>query len=526
MRFVYNRTKRIVKAGIALLIMGSVAGCGASSAENTVVVTENSTLNTVLQSPKGNAEYERKMQVPGILVDQVGYNTGSDKTIVFSAKELPKEFCIIDSDTEAVVYRGEVIKETVDESTGRHYGIGRFNDLEEDGTYYAYTDSLGDSFSFEIKEDVYKDVFRRAIQKFYINRCGIAISQSIAGENEHSACHTVEAHLQDNPSASIDVTGGWHMDEQADRDAYLGGKIVDDLLLAYEMNSGAFSDDSNIPESGNGIPDILDEAKYEVDWLLKMQDSKTGGVYSTALTQGEGFSDIFAAPVTVGSVSMDATIEFAVAMARFSYIYQQYDGAFATTALKAADRAWGCFLNNQKAEDNSAAFNAAAQLYRATGNSKYNNVLKQYFGMEDFGSKFENDENIFLGSVTYLSTNQLVDKKQCDILIKLLMKRSEAIAKRASDSRFLVSNESENENFRALLDDMRCLTVTNHIIYNHEYKTIIENHLHFLMGMNPSGTNYISDDTGRTYRDDESKTGLMNDPLSDAMLILLFSAVK
>ncbi len=72
MRFVYNRTKRIVKAGIALLIMGSVAGCGASSAENTVVVTENSTLNTVLQSPKGNAEYERKMQVPGILVDQVG----------------------------------------------------------------------------------------------------------------------------------------------------------------------------------------------------------------------------------------------------------------------------------------------------------------------------------------------------------------------------------------------------------------------------------------------------------------------
>ncbi len=518
-----NRFNRIAKAGIALLIMGSVAGCGASSADITGEITEHT---LAMQTPRGNAEYVKKTQIPGICVDQTGYNIDSDKTVIFSAKELPKEFSILDLETGKEVYKGEIIKPVYDENTGKYYGIGRFNSLKETGSYYVYADLVGDSYSFSIDENIYEEPLREAEQKFYINRCGMAISQSIAGENGHSACHTVEAHLQDNQDTVIDVTGGWHMDEQADRDSYLGGKIVDNLLLAYEMNPTAFSDDNNIPESGNGIPDIIDEAKYEADWLIKMQDPKTGGIYSSAMTQGEGYSDIFSAPVVVGSISMDATIEFAAAMARLSYIYQQYDGDYATTVLKAADRAWGSFFNNHKATDNSAAFNAAAQLYRATGSKKYEDVLKAYFGMEDFAEKFDTDENVFIGSVTYLSTSQEVDKKQCDILIKALMQRAESIAQRSTGGTFLVTDTSETDNFRTLFDDIRCLIITNHIIYNHEYKTIIENHLHFLMGMNASCMNYVTDKTERTYADDESKTGLMNNPLSDAYLIMLISAVK
>ena len=517
------RFNRIMKAGTILLMMGSVAGCGASSAENTVETVAHT---LTVQEPKGNSEYETRTQIPGIFVDQTGFCTDSDKSVVFYAKEMPEKFSIIDLESKKTVYTGEIIKPTLDERAEKYYGIGRFNDFKEPGSYYIFADSIGESFSFKIGDDIYDEVFREAEKKFYINRCGIAISQNVAETNGHSACHTVEARLSENTSTLLDVTGGWHMDAQADRDSYLGGRIIENLLLAYEMNPGAFTDDNSIPESGNGIPDIIDEVKYEVDWLLKMQDSKTGGVYSTALTQGEGYSDIFAAPVVVGGISMDATIEFAAAMARFSYIYQQFDGEFATTALKAADRAYESFLNNQKVTDNSIAFNAAAQLYRATGSSKYSDVLTQYFNMDDFADRFDVDENIFIGSVTYLSTSRIVDKKQCDTLIKALMKRSEEIAKRATSSVFLVTDASEDDGFKNLLDDIRCLTVTNHIIYNHEYKTIIENHLHFLMGMNPSCINYVSDETEWTYADDATKNGLMNDPLSDALLILMISAVK
>ena len=46
-----------------------------------------------------------------------------------------------------------------------------------------------------------------------------------------------------------------------------------------------FGDDTNIPESGNGTPDVLDEVKWELDWMLKMQDSESGGFYHLRSTR-------------------------------------------------------------------------------------------------------------------------------------------------------------------------------------------------------------------------------------------------
>lgn len=425
-----------------------------------------------------------------------------------------------------MVFWGDVVKAVFDEESGKYYGIGRFNSFKEPGTYILFAEHLGESYSFTIGESVYDDVLGQACQKYYINRCGIALSQTVAGDNGHSACHTSEAKLQDSEDVTLDVTGGWHMDEHADRDALIGAKVVEDLLLAFEMNPEGFTDESGIPESGNGIPDIVDEIRYEVDWLLKMQDSKTGGVYGAAITKGQGAGDILAAPVEVTPVSMDATIRFAAAMARFSFIYQQYDQEYATSALRAADRAYESFLINQSLADSTAVFNAAAQLYRATGNDKYRQVLNSFFASEGFLDNFDTDENVFIGSVTYLSTNQEVDKDQCNKLIKALMKRSEQIAARATDSRFLVADESDDRNFEALLDDIKCLAITNHIIYNHEYTTIIENHVHFLMGMNPWCVNLLTTGTERDYEGRDEFGGVMNDPHSDALVVFMLSALQ
>ena len=315
------------------------------------------------------------------------------------------------------------------------------------------------------------------------------------------------------------------MDEQAGRDTAMGSRISENLLLAYEMNPEAFSDDTGIPESGNEIPDILDEVRYEIEWLLKMQDTRTGGEYGAAVTEVSKEGDLFTAPVYVTAVDLEATISFAATAARFSYIYQQYDSEFATTCLKAADRAWSCFLNNQKASDNTAAFKAAAQLYRATGAEGYHEVLAGYFARSDFNELFDTDENIFMGAVTYLSINQEVDVEVCTSLMKLLMKRSEKIAQNASSSQYLVTHKAEDKGFVRMLDDMRCLTVTNHIIYNHEYTTIIENHAHYLMGMNPQAINYVTDDTERTYNQ-EKVAGVLNDPEGDALFIFMLSVLE
>ncbi|WP_051688553.1 glycoside hydrolase family 9 protein [Butyrivibrio sp. AE2032] len=506
--FIKKNKNRIWALGLTIPIIGSAAGCGASSAELPQESPEK-----ILSSEEVKLSYEAPTQIPRILIDQVGYDIDSEKAVVFSEEGLSGNFYVCELETGIPVYTGTILK-----------GQGHFTDLKEEGSYYIYTDEVGESYSFSIKEDIYGEVFNRACKKYYINRCGLALSENYAGENAHSACHTTMAKLQEDPDTQIDVSGGWHMDEQARRDTKLGSRIAENLLLAYEMNPDPFSDESGIPESGNGIPDILDEVRYEVEWLLKMQDAKTGGEYGAAVTDSTNGADLFAAPVFVTPTDLEATVSFAAAAARFSYIYQQYDAEFATTCLKAADRAWTCYLNNQKPIENTASFEAAAQLYRATGAENYHQVLEQFFEKSDFDSLFDTDENIFMGGVTYLSINKAVDVERCTALMKLLMKRSEQIASDASKSPYLVTDAESSGRFDRMLDDMRCLTITDHIIYNHEYTTIIENHAHFLMGMNPDAINFISDDTERTY-ETAGTTGVLGDPESDALFIFMLSVI-
>ena len=516
----YFFMKRITGLALCLSIMGSVAGCGASSAEMTAEETQSHGL-----SGSAKINYSAPVQTPGTLVDQVGYPSGSEKAVLFKAEEPPKEFYVCDLDSGSRVYTGEIQRSVYSESLSEYVCAGYFNELKTPGRYCIYTDELGESYSFSIGEDVYGDVFSEALRKYYVNRCGISTSESYAGEITHSACHTTMAHLQENEAVAVDVTGGWHMDETAGRDAALGSRIAETLLLAYEMNPSAFTDNLGIPESGNGIPDILDEVRYEAQWLLKMQDTKTGGVYGAAVTEGAKGTDVFALPVLVTPVSMDATISFAAMMGRFSFFYQQYDADFATTALKAADRAFSCFLNNQKTADNTAAFKAAAQLYRATGSDSYKGVLEECFERSDFEELFKKDENVFLGCVTYLTINQKVDVERCTYLMKLLMQLSEDIARRASETGYLVTDPADGDDFSEFLRQMRTLTITDHIIYNYEYTTIIENHIHYLAGMNPSAVNYLTSDTDRPYSAAD-RTGIMNNPESDALLIFILSVLE
>ena len=149
-----------------------------------------------------------------------------------------------------------------------------------------------------------------------------------------------------------------------------------------------------------------------------------------------------------------------------------------------------------------------------------------FFERSDFEQLFNEDEDIFIGAVTYLSTNQEVDVEECGILMKALMKKSEGIAQASSASAYLVSDVEEEESFEKLLYDMRCLTITDHIIYNHEYTTIIENHAHYVMGRNPMAMNYVTSATERTYADESGKMGILNNPLDCSLLIFMMSVLQ
>lgn len=466
-------------------------------------------------------DYEVPESLPNIMVDQVGYAVDSSKVAVFRGEILPYTYDIIDAETDKIVYTGTIETKGSAENTQSTISYGEFTDFTTPGTYYIQGDMIGRSYSFAIAQDPYKDIFQEAQKQYYYSRCGFTLSTELAGEAAHNACHTNLAQLKEDATVQLDVSGGWHMDENGNRDVVEGCQAVNSLLLAYELYENVFTDDIGIPESGNEIPDIMDEVKYEVDWLLKMQDATSGAVYATVSVIDNQMPSYI---LYTETITMDATIQFAATMAKFSYLYQSYDRVFATKCLQAADRAYryaGKYLNDVSEE---AYFFAAAELYRATGNYSYRMVVHEYLNKTQ-QLNMEND-SVFLGCITYLDTKQKVDITLCEKVIKVLMKEVEDIAYEAKSAAYLTEGNIEQSNNDELLWKMARLTVVDHIITNHEYATVLENHLHYFLGRNEQSISYIDGIGSRNYEEIDKKLGIMKQIDLNAELILIMSAIE
>ncbi len=244
-------------------------------------------INSVFGSPSNTTEF--------IKVDQFGYRPTDEKVAVISNPIVGYNdslsftpgtvYQLREWNGDAVVFSGNLSawnSGSTQSQSGDQVWWFDFSSYSTPGSFYIYdvANNVG-SYRFEINECVYNDVLKQAVRMFYYARCGTLKSQQHAGTGWADApCHTgaeqdTDCRLYNNTSISTskDLSGGWH--DAGDYNKYVNftwGTMMD-LLLAYEENPAVWGDDSNIPESGNGIPDLLDEVKYELDWLLKMQQS-------------------------------------------------------------------------------------------------------------------------------------------------------------------------------------------------------------------------------------------------------------
>lgn len=518
--------KRYINAAASIcLCAGLLLGCSGFGASSFAGENEQDDgIASLGLSPE--FDYDIPEILPDIMVNQLGYAADSIKIAVFRGEILPDTYDLVNAVTDEIVYTGEIEPKGYNEATGENISYGDFTDYTAAGEYYLQADIIGRSYSFVIEDNPYSDSFVAAMKQYYYNRCGLTLSTELAGDAAHNACHTKEARLMEDSGAQggsdqIDVSGGWHIDTNGRRDVAGGCQAVNVLLLAYELYGGVFADDLGIPESGNGIPDIMDEVKYEVDWLLKMQDSASGAVHMAVNVIDNASANY---QLYIEPVSMDATIHFASTMAKFSYLYRNYDLGFATQCLKAADRAYryaGKYLDDVSPED---YFCAATELYRATGNLGYRQTVQDYLSSEE-GLDMEND-NVFWGCVTYLSTKQKVDMNLCDKVISILLKYAEDISYGSKNSKYLTGGNKEQDNNEELLHKMERLTVVDHIITNHEYTTVLENHLHYFLGRNAESISYIDGIGSRNYKLIDEREGIMKRVDLNAELILLMSAIE
>ncbi len=508
------KIKRAVAAGMILFL----TGC-AMEPEKSETQEEVNVITSMEEEP--DLTYEVPVSLPNILINQLGYITDSTKTAIFCSEELPKEFHVIRADNGEIIYTGYLEDQKYYEEVGEYISYGDFSEVTAAGTYYIEAPMLGRSYSFEVGNALYAQVFREACLQYYYNRCGMTLTTEYAGERAHNACHTGKAVLRENVSISLDVSGGWHQDEMGSKDVVMAAKNIGVMLLAYELYEEAFGDDMGIPESGNGIPDILDEIKYEIEWLLKMQDQATGAVYAGVTVYGQDGGK--SALSYVEPVKMESAKAFAMVLAKFSYLYQGYDTEYATNCLKAADRAWKYMELNGGEQTDPWKFAAAAELYRASGQRSCHRLIIEYLSQTD-GNK-ELDEVTFLGYVTYISTKQQVRLELCENITKELTQKAEEISEKARTSVYLVEQGEGQEHNLMLLQNMMYLSTVDYMISNHEYETIIENHLHYFMGRNRQAISYVDNVEDNSYRQIDENLGIMKNFDADSKLILMLSEI-
>ena len=351
------------------------------------------------------------------LANQLGFAPESEKTVVIPGNDAnPLEVRDMAGKTvlklEApMVYDWEYSGEEV-----QTYDI---SSIKKPGTYRLYRDGyIGNPIV--VGENVYEDLTKAALKWFYYQRAGMALDTRYAGKWARAAGHPddkVIVYGTDMPTAKVvaKVNGnplpkkadpkyiksqrGWY--DAGDYGKYIvnSGITVFTLLELYEhfpvlMDTLHW----NIPREFPKMPELLEEIRWNLDWMLSMQD-RDGGVYHKLTSLKFGTSTM---PEIDGALryaiekSLTATLDFAAVMAQASLVYAPFDKEFAKRMLKSAEVAYYWAKRHPKAfykqpqdvetgnymhggEDGKDEFAlAATELYRATKKSEYINDLKKY----------------------------------------------------------------------------------------------------------------------------------------------------
>jgi len=289
-----------------------------------------------------------------IHVNQVGFVPGAAKWAVVE-RAAGTAFSVVDSLSGREVLRGTLGEATSWEPAQEVVRLADFSALTMPGEYRLRVDGLADSPRFKVAQDAYAALNAAAIKAFYFNRAGIALEHEHAGPWARPAAHPDDRVLvhasavgpRRAEGAVISAPKGWY--DAGDYNKYVvnSGITVYTLLAAYEHFPAFFERQRlAIPESGNGLPDLLDEVLWNLEWMLAMQDPADGGVYHKLTNKH--FDAVVMPHHAKGEryvvqKTTAATLDFAAVMAQASRVFAPFDAqqpGRSARMLAAAKAAW------------------------------------------------------------------------------------------------------------------------------------------------------------------------------------------
>ncbi|WP_328473312.1 glycoside hydrolase family 9 protein [Actinoplanes sp. NBC_00393] len=333
----------------------------------------------------------------------------------------PKRATLVTDATEALAWQladgsGRVVATGTSEPRGTDVSCGQnvhtidFGAHQQAGTGFTLSADGATSRPFAIGADLYRPLRADALKFFYCQRSGIEIRDDLRPGYGRPAGHLSDRDVPCAPDAGdyrLDVRGGWY--DAGDQGKYVvnGGITVWQLLHAFEHRRGLDDLALDLPESGNGVPDLLNEVRWELDFLLRMQ-APSGLVHHKMHDQQwtglPTLPHLDPQPRVLRPVSTAATLNLAAVAAQGSRIYRKYDADYADRLLAAARTAYAAAgdhpIRYAPVEDTigGGPYNdddvrdefywAAAELFLTTGEQRYADaVLTSPLHTEDvFGS--------------------------------------------------------------------------------------------------------------------------------------------
>jgi endoglucanase len=352
-------------------------------------------------SGKVTAERVRAEHAPtplsALAVSQVGYGPGLRKRFTS-----PKPFQTfqVEKAEGGKVFEGKLLSSRPTEILGATKAVylGDFSAVTAPGRYLVRADNGLSSPPFEVGPDVFRQPLREVQRGFYYQRAFTAIDAKHA---EGPWQHESDASL-----APLRVQKGWH--DAGDLSIYsasLNGALF--WMLEAYSDFAPSADDTDLPESGNRVPDLLDEARWGLEWLLSVQEREGGFRNTTCETHygpyGANFPDQVS-PYRAGEIGTLATGRAVGNLAYASKIYAKFDAPFAQRMLEAAKLGYSYLAIHPEASDGPTCpayradgdtdiakqtrMFAAAGLLLATGEANYAADFERYYVELDYDPSY------------------------------------------------------------------------------------------------------------------------------------------
>lgn len=293
-----------------------------------------------------------------------------------------------------------------------------FSSFNTPGNYYLYVPGVGRSFPFKIGDNALDSVYYTTARGLFYQRCGSKLAPPYADAKwAHEACHqgdgighpswlTSPLYNGEVVNVLYPATKGWHDAGDYGKYTTTAGSALYYLLTMYELYPQQFADgELNLPESTNGIPDVLDEAKYELDWLLAMQ-AIDAGVYKrlNTINWPTTMPEDDAAIRYITEKGTHSTGQFAAVMAMAYRVFLPFLPDYAKDCLLKAKKAMSFLLIHPDTEpplgynpningmggsyydfdgDQDERAWASAELYKATGDLSYRDLFDYFWSKHD-----------------------------------------------------------------------------------------------------------------------------------------------